>query len=329
VYRYDAYGLSIHAEMPLPELLSGGARPADVTIRFGNVGRPGTSPDPQTSAYRVTPDEVCFFWEQVGAFRVRGGREIVVEPVPSVEEDLLRLPLLGSVFGVLLHQRGLAVLHASAVNIRGQAAIFLGAKGQGKSTTAATLVGRGHQLIADDIVALDPAGEPAGGGGDPLQPRVRPGFPQLKLFDDAAASALGDDPAQLPYLASIVPKRARRTPGRFSDGELPAGAIFVLADGPDLTVTRITGSEAICEVVGSSIPARFGRALLDGDAARAHFDRCVTLVKRLSIYRLERPRDLTGLVGLGLAVEQVLDRRQPAFTASQSNAQPLAEHAAR
>jgi hypothetical protein len=82
-------------------------------------------------------------------------------------------------------------------------------------------------------------------------------------------------------------------------------------------------------VVGSSIPARFGRALLDGDAARAHFDRCVTLVKRLSIYRLERPRDLTGLVGLGLAVEQVLDRRQPAFTASQSNAQPLAEHAAR
>ncbi|MCC7372890.1 MAG: hypothetical protein IT306_31040 [Chloroflexi bacterium] len=321
MYRYRAYGFIIDAEMPLPELRSAVDGPADVAIRYGAVGRPPAPPDPQTSAYAVSPDDVRFFWELVGSFRVRAGREILVDPVPDVEQALLRIPLLGSVLGVLLHQRGSFVLHASAVDVDGRAAIFLGPKGQGKSTTAALLVGRGHPLVADDIVALDMGpldkgaldmgagalGAPAPTAGESI--RLLPSFPQMKLFDDAAAAAFGDDPEDLPLLASLIPKRARRTPDRFADRPLAPGAIYVLADGPELSISRLTGQDAVCEVIGSSIPARFGSDLLDGPASLTHFQRAMTLLRQVPVYQLARPRDLAGLGRLGAAIEAML--RQP------------------
>ncbi|TGV75989.1 serine kinase, partial [Mesorhizobium sp. M2D.F.Ca.ET.145.01.1.1] len=80
----------------------------------------------------------------------------------------------------LLHQRGLLVLHASAIAVTGRGAIFMGDKGAGKSTTASALIRAGHDLLTDDVVALDLA--------NPNQPMIVPGFPQIKLAADAAAA---------------------------------------------------------------------------------------------------------------------------------------------
>ncbi|MGC4024061.1 MAG: hypothetical protein QM744_02135 [Mesorhizobium sp.] len=46
-------------------------------------------------------------------------------------------------------------------------------KGTGKSTTAATLVSKGHALLSDDLVAIE-----FDGAG---QPFIIPSFPRLKL----------------------------------------------------------------------------------------------------------------------------------------------------
>jgi energy-coupling factor transporter ATP-binding protein EcfA2 len=46
-------------------------------------------------------------------------------------------------------------LHASAVCIDGRGVAVLGRSGAGKSTLAACLLGRGHDLIADDVCVLD------------------------------------------------------------------------------------------------------------------------------------------------------------------------------
>ena len=46
--------------------------------------------------------------------------------------------------GIVLYQRNLLVLHASAVNIAGGAVVFLGVSGEGKSSTAATFVTHGY-----------------------------------------------------------------------------------------------------------------------------------------------------------------------------------------
>ena len=145
---------------------------------------------------------------QVGAFLVRGGKEIIVDAISGVEESLIRLPLLGMVLAAVLQQRGLLVLHASAVAFNGDAVAFLGGSGWGKSTLAATLYARGHPLVADDLVAVD-----VGGRENPI---VLPGFPQLKLLPEAAAASLGDDAELLPRLASGFDKRSHRAANEFS-----------------------------------------------------------------------------------------------------------------
>ena len=44
---------------------------------------------------------------KVGRYRIEAGNRITVESEPGVPERNVRLFLLGSAFGVLLHQRGL------------------------------------------------------------------------------------------------------------------------------------------------------------------------------------------------------------------------------
>lgn len=58
---------------------------------------------------------------------------------------------------VILHQllNGRVVLHGSAVVVDGAAVATIGPSGAGKSTTAAALVQRGAELLADDVVAID------------------------------------------------------------------------------------------------------------------------------------------------------------------------------
>lgn len=53
--------------------------------------------------------------------------------------------------------------HGAAVSRNGRALALLGARGAGKSTTAAGLAGRGWGFLCDDIVAIEPEGRvPAG-----------------------------------------------------------------------------------------------------------------------------------------------------------------------
>src|SRR5205085_11497996 len=102
--------------------------------------------------------EIYERFADAGAFLMRAGREIVVDPAEGVSGDVLRLYLLGPVLALALHQRGWLMLHASAVAMGQQAVAFLGGSGWGKSTMAGVLHQRGHALVADDFVAVPAEG---------------------------------------------------------------------------------------------------------------------------------------------------------------------------
>jgi hypothetical protein len=215
-----------------------------------------------------------------------------------VEERVIRLPLLGAVLAVLLHQRGFLVLHASSVAVNGGAVAFLGEKGWGKSTMAATLYARGHNLMADDVVALDISGTKS--------PMVLPGFPQLKLWPEAIASSLGDDPETLPQIHPQVEKRARRAADRFLHEALPLRRIYVLCGGPTPTLRALQPQKAILQLISNSYMARFGKQLLQGVGASSHLHQCTSIIKDVPIYRLERPRSLPLLPAIAQLVEEDL-----------------------
>ncbi len=296
MYCYKAYGLGIHSALPLPELVATAEIETDVVIQLGKVDLSLPETTSRQGYFHLTAQSACFFWDQIGTFLVQNGKEIIVEPLPGVEERLIRLPLLGTVLAVLLYQRGFLVLHASAVAINSGVVAFLGGKGQGKSTMAATLYARGHYLMADDVVALD--------FSDPTRPLVFPGFPQFKLWPEAAASALGDDPETLPQLTSGYEKRARRAADRFSSRPLPIKYLCVLSQGSALALKPLQPQEAIVQLIANSYVARFGNQLLQGFGASAHLRQCASLIESVPVYCLERPHSLSLLPTVAQLVEE-------------------------
>lgn len=158
-FRYCAFGLTIESDFAIAEAepqsspeSSAGA--CDLRIRAAKI------PPSQTAFegfrnHEITAEGDLLEYRDVGRFLVRGDGFIDVDIDPAFDPRLIGLPLFGPVMACHLHRQGLLVLHGSAVLIGGEAHVFLGDKGQGKSTTAAALVAAGFPLVADDVVAID------------------------------------------------------------------------------------------------------------------------------------------------------------------------------
>jgi hypothetical protein len=227
------------------------------------------------------------FWQEVGGFLVRDGREIIIDPLPGTAESLIRLPLLGAALSMAIHQRGLVGLHASAVAIDGKAVAFMGQSGLGKSTMAASLYARGHAVLADDLVVLDPRED-----GTVM---LLPSFPELKLFPESLIAALGDNPEGLPKLISGLDKRARLAPYGFTTDPFPIKALYLLDNSATLSLELISPLERIPHLIRESYGARKFKHWLKGQKASAHLRQCSEVAKRVPIYWLRRPRDLESL----------------------------------
>jgi len=299
MYSYVAYGLGIQSPMPLPELVEMAKSKPDITIRREKIDRPlPISTDRDGSHFHMEAGEAYLFWQEVGAFLVRKGKEIVVDTFPGVEDRITRLPLLGTVLSAAISQRELPALHGSAVAVNGQAVAFLGFRGAGKSTMAAALYSRGHSMIADDSVVVDMHG--------PGIPKAVPSFPQFKLFPEAARASLGDDPNKLPQLISGFEKRGRRVAERFSPRPVPLSRVYILDRGSEFGIEPIPAQERFVHLFRHSYVARIFGTSLKGPAASSHFLQCVGLAARVPVYRLRRPFSLAELPGAARMVEEDL-----------------------
>lgn len=301
MYCYAAYDLRIHSRVPLPELIAAAGGTPDVTIRYAEIERPPDQEGENTFLY--APGEALLCWKNVGTFLVRGGGEIYVQPAPEVDEETLRLFLLGAVMAALLHQRGLLVLHASAVCVDGGVVAFVGEKGWGKSTAAAALHARGHSLVTDDLLAVevDPSGTSL----------VLPGFPQLKLFPSAAAATLGDDPQQLAPVNSGTEKRLRPVGAAFTSRRLPLRAVYILGREGELGVEPLPPREAVIQLVRHTFVAHLVGAT---GRAGAHLNQCGAVARQARVCRLTRPLDLTALPALARRIEEAGRGDQASFS---------------
>lgn len=180
VADYLLYGWRVRSELPLPNGLTwnGLDLPVDVDIRLGKVPDKLAAPVLSTPFLQIAENGDCRLEvAAAGRYLVRQGREVIVQPAKDATPAEIWVFLLGSVIGMLCHQRGFFPLHASCVRIGNGAVAFCGASGSGKSTIAASLVKRGHPLLCDDITIVDPF---AAGG-----PSVRPGIPRMRLWRDS------------------------------------------------------------------------------------------------------------------------------------------------
>jgi hypothetical protein len=301
MYRYAAYGLTVSSALPLPELMPDtavhGAATGEIVIRSGPVSSRPTELDANGFGFRTDGVDACHVLDKVGAFLVRGGREIIVDAAPDAEDRVLRLSILGPALGLLLHQRGLLVLHGSVVASGGEAIAFLGMNGWGKSTIAAALHAKGYDLVADDVAAI--AVEQEGG------PFVLPGFPQVKLWPEAA-TLLGESPERLPLLHPSFDKRGWRAERGFSLEPRRLTAVYALAAGPSPTIERLGTQEGCFEVLAHWYGHRFGGGLLQNLSAAHHLRQSAALAASVPVHRLCRTGGSKALLQLADLVDEDL-----------------------
>lgn len=286
-YKYAAHGLTIESPIFLPDLLESDNLP-DVKIVFGkldedflaeNLGKVRKSARPGFQS-RVSPNGVLLDWEFVGKVLIRNGSEVIIEPQTEILEDLQPF-LTGPVLAILLHQRGNLVLHGSAVNSHGAIA-FLGAKGFGKSTLAASMQVRGHQLITDDILPVSFQGN---------QANTFPGYPKIKLFPDSV-EAVGEVPEHLPLIHRWVTKRAFQCAENFRAASVRLNGIYILSYGDETAIKQLDMQTAFIEITRNSHLASYLEAL---DCRREHFEQCQKLVQTVPVFVLQRMPELESL----------------------------------
>jgi hypothetical protein len=292
---YLAYGLTIASELPLPEIPRAADGAADVTIKrraFGGLDAAFIEAGPYT---RAVSGEAHLRYAGVGAFAVRGGREIVVEPEPGVDEATPRAFILGACLGLALHQRGILVLHASAVAVGGAACLFLGNSGDGKSSLCAALTARGHGLLTDDVAAI-------AFREDGLL--LFPGPAQIKLWPDSA-DALGHDTAALARVCADEEKRALPH-GTAVTEPVPLRRVYVLDRGDEGAIDPLRSSMAVIEAVRYGYCTLFTR--YTGTEA-THLRQCAALAAAVPAARLVRPWDLKALPDIAEMVEEDMANR--------------------
>lgn len=239
-HYYQLFGLSLRSSIALPELCPAPAHASpNVCIELGVMA--DWSSDATTSQLELVDGAAVLTVPQVARFTIIDGNRIVVEADRDAPAESIRLFLLGSAMGILLHQRGVVPLHANAIVVDSGAIAFMGPSGAGKSTLAAAFLDRSHAILADDVCALDRR------DGRYV---ALPGVPRLKLWRDALEHS-GRESSDYARVLATADKFSVPTEKSASAEAAPLSALFVLArdDATDPALTRLSGRAAFKAVV--------------------------------------------------------------------------------
>jgi hypothetical protein len=293
---YEIFGCCLRSEVPFPDLRAIRSRSPRWKLAVSRERPPladsellgaedignGTDVRLYASAlgYRLEYDD------RTGSFDVSAnGRDITWYPGPNLDEEMVRLHVIGRVLATALHAAGMYCLHGSGVALGGEAIGFVAPRFWGKSTLAFALARSGARLLSDDTLAMDP---------DDASARCWPGVHSVRLWGDSAEKVAGDDPA-----GGAPPFAVKRTFNRFPEQRLARrpvrlSALYFLAPyqenghGPVVRRARVSPVPAALALVGN---AKIG-ALLGKSEAPQLFDRAVRVASRVRAYRLDFPRDL-------------------------------------
>lgn len=286
-YRNCTYGLNVASQLELPELpISGKVDAADIEITSGTIEEKleGAS----VTAPWLQCNETCcqISIDGIARYRIERGRRIVIdrhmpagEGVPPAAGDI-RLYLLGTAMGALLHQRHWLPLHVGALQTPSGVWAFTGHSGAGKSTLSAWLhYTQGWPMVSDDVAVIKPEEE---------QPYLYPGPPRLKLWKDALVS-LGISQCGLVRDLTRADKYHLMLQQGFQLDPQPLRALVLLEradEGETASLEPVTGAAAFQAVMTTLYRPEFAKQFNKPDRLLRDF---AQLASQIEIYRFRRP----------------------------------------
>lgn len=289
MHYYKAHGLTIKSEIKFPELMESRQK-SNALIKYGKVDYSTKKVLSEgvfrvASHYILTEDSLFLNWNDIDVCQISEGKEIIVNPETGIEETFLRALILGPAMGILLHQRGRLVLHASAVNINDGAVAFMGHNGAGKSTTTASFMNSGYSLVADDILSIEFR------EGIPL---VFPGFPRIKLWPES----MNENMISFP-IHSESRKRSCAVPN-FPDQLVELKHVYVIENGEKTTLEPLSPQEALIELIRNSYCAN----IFQNSDQATNLGEYAKIVKQVSIKQLHIKKDLDKIPEMVHMVEE-------------------------
>jgi hypothetical protein len=234
LHHYVIGGLTVASELALPGTIitTFSAQEAAVTVRYAEVPETLENVTAHGPNWQMDETRLLLKVPNVARYLISSGRDIAVQPEQGASEQDAAIFVLGTAFGILLHQRGVMVLHASAIAENGGAIAICGRSGAGKSTLAAALCRTDCRFVTDDVCAV--------GLDDRGRPMILPDGRQLKLWRDAIdrlglAPQAGDAVRQSFEKYFVAPKNPPAS-------STPLVAIYVLRE---LRPPRAAGIEAL------------------------------------------------------------------------------------
>jgi len=286
--------MSIHSNHAFPELVPFESPVADLTFRRTALPRP--LPEIGQQVFEFGEKDAYIAFGTLGHCLIRGNDLVEFEVREGVDPAAMNLVLLGSVMATILHLRGYLTLHASAIDIAGRGAIFMGNKGAGKSTTAAAFIRAGYRLLTDDVLPIDVSGDGP--------PRMIPGYPHLKLTESASNAIVLPGATSVPLGSFGFNKSRLRLEKDFSLETVAPAVFYVLSHRDLLEARRLSGPEALAALMANSYHARHGDQLFRGHVAAAHMQKCAKLLKFAQVKILDIPPGLDRLSEVVAFVEK-------------------------
>jgi hypothetical protein len=289
LYRYRIAGLTVTSDVDMPGVHAGtpGDAAPNVSIRRGAV--PAALPDATASGptWAMTPDRFLLRAPRIARFLLTRGEAIAYELEDDAEAGDVAAFLIGAAFGILLHQRGLVVLHASGVSVGGRAVLFMGPSGAGKSTMATALVKRGYPLVTDDfcVIGYNAAGRPL----------VHPDGRLAKLWAQAIDRLELADRRGPPVRGRLSKFYVDQPAGDASPAPLPCGAVYALRQtrGPALSgIQRPNVVDAALLLRQNAYRARLIRQMGHGEL---YFRLAAAIGNAGGVYQLTRELDFDAL----------------------------------
>ncbi|QAY68450.1 aldolase [Paenibacillus protaetiae] len=277
---YQAFGQTIQSDILLPELIMADSpiSDIDVTIRYENLSRKLNEFIQNRTSYQIKKGYFAFYVPEVACFVIENGDMISVYPDKQENLDRIRLYVLGTCMGAILHQKQIVALHGSAIVIQDKAYAFVGDSGQGKSTLASAFIQQGYKLLTDDVIAIKMIND---------NPMVMPAYPQQKLWQESLA-AFGMNPERYSPLFDRETKYAVPVSSNFINTPVPLAGVFELTK-LDCELPKLI-SYSTLEGMHLLYRHTFRNLLLSAEDLKDwHFDASVHMVSHLGLYRLERP----------------------------------------
>jgi hypothetical protein len=226
-------------------------------------------------------DDFIIHWGGLATFRITGG-QLQTESFTD-DVDLLRLFADSEARAASDFQRGGFVLHASAVCVNGEAIVFAGTPGAGKSTTTAAFVQAGYAPLSDDIVTI------VFENGKPF---VKPTEPQIKIWE-ATADGLGFTADTLTPCTEGHNKYYHTFVGAYPVAPVPLRAVYLLHRS-----NRFSAQESL---KAPQIPIEFVKhfplphQLLTAKTLQRHFVDALKIAQSVPVIRLRRPKGFDKL----------------------------------